>query len=55
MRINRRRTEKKVKDRYIRIATDYNAGFKIREIMVRNKCSKQTVYNAINFVVKGVK
>jgi transposase len=40
-------------ERYLRIATDYKSGYKIKEIMERNGIkSVQTVYNAINFLNK---
>ena len=52
MKVKRRRSPKIIKEKYVRIATDYNGGIKVKDIARRNKCSVQTVYNALKKVIE---
>ena len=52
MEIKRRQSPEVVKEKYIRIATDYNAGMRVKEIAKRNDCSVETVHYALRKLVK---
>jgi len=50
MKIKRRQTPEIVIEKYLRIATDYNAGLPVKVIAERNDCSVETVYHALKRV-----